>query len=965
MAPSPVWQPISEARPLPPAQFALPARGRLARRLFALFVLVALLPLSLSDWLSHTAVTQVAEDLHQRRHTQTTRQVSRQVYDRLLAAQLLLGTWPDTPPQAGGPGTLAGLGTVFSQAARIGEDGQTQWHSPTGAAASVAALEVCRAACGLAATAGASSPGSGRRASPTVRLHAAHVPGAPTGVWLVTLDRGARWIAEVHPAHLWAPVAQSGDDAAWQVLDAQGKTLVDLRGPDYPMRLAAPGEGAPPPSVLDTEARLFLGGSFDSGDWRFVQRTLRPQVRWQGWPLGLWLALMATATLLTIAWLARRQIQRLLEPLERLTEGTSQLAAGRGSTRVAVRRDDEIGMLAGAFNQMAGRIEAQFDALAGMTAIDHDILGGTPLDQVVDRVLQRLRADAPGLAARIAWLQAGGRLSLAGSTAKADAGAVDRTSITLDAAGMASFQALSGDVCGPVQPWCDAPWLPDATGAGNSDTVLVLPVRLQGRSGAVVALRLGGPLPDEWRQRACELRDRLSVAMAARAREDELVHRAAHDSLTGLANRYGLHQRLDALLNQQAPVLAVLFIDLDHFKDVNDSRGHAAGDALLCEASARLQDLAPAGAVLARPGGDEFTLLLPGAGAAQAQACAHAIVAALARPFLLQDSQHVLGASVGMALCPVHGDNRGELMRRADVALYAAKAGGRNAHVMFTPELDVAANDRLQLLTELRRAVEQSEFVVHYQPRVLSADGSIRSAEALVRWEHPERGLVMPGGFIGLAESSGLIDAIGSLVLEGTCRQLAQWQRAGLLLDRVSVNVSPQQLVSGRLPAQVRSLLDRHGLPGHLLEIEVTESLLVGDSGTAAAQLAQLRAWGVTIALDDFGTGYSSMSTLRQLPIDVMKVDRSFVTDVCEDQGALAVASAIVAMAQAMSLHLVAEGVETEAQAHLLGRLGCHELQGFLYSRALPAAQFERLPGLRHKPDPAADAGLLAREVPA
>ena len=222
----------------------------------------------------------------------------------------------------------------------------------------------------------------------------------------------------------------------------------------------------------------------------------------------------------------------------------------------------------------------------------------------------------------------------------------------------------------------------------------------------------------------------------------------------------------------------------------------------------------------------------------------------------------------------------------------------------------------------------------------------------------------MPGAFIGLAESSGLIDAIGSLVLEGTCRQLARWLREGLVMDRVSVNVSPQQLNSGRLPAQVRSLLDRHGLPGRMLELEVTESLLVGDSGGAAAQLAQMREWGVTIALDDFGTGYSSMSTLRQLPIDVMKVDRSFVIDVCEDKGALAVTSAIVALARAMSLHLVAEGVETEAQATLLGRLGCDELQGFLYSRALPAAQFERLPGLQRVGAGAADTTDLGKAAP-
>ena len=915
-----------------------PAGGRLARRLFVLFVGVALLPLAVSDWLSHIAATQVASDLQRQRQGQTTRQVSRQVFDRLLAARLLIESWPAVPAQAPSAGVMPGLGAVFVRAAQVDAAGHLAWTSDAQAAEALA---------GFPAIGDSPRPTLPRARETAVQLHVMAPAGRAPAIWLHRATLTTHWLAEVDPAHLWGPVRDAGDDAAWLVRDAHGRTLLSLRGADYPGDAASPGTPARDATTFDAASPLFLDGSFATGDWTFVQRAPQPVVRWLGHPLGAWLALVAAATLLTIAWLARRQIRRLLEPLERLTIGTSQLAAGHGRTRVVVRRDDEIGRLASSFNHMAERIEAQFDALAGMTAIDRDILDGAPLPRVAERVLDRLADECPQAVTAVAWLDGPHRLVHAWRGAASADGKTHTATTTLDEDMCARWHALDTELLGPAEAFGPAPWLPPPPGGGTDDVLVLLPVRLQECTAAVVTLRLPAPVTADLQQRASNLRDRLSVAMAARSREQELVHRAAHDSLTGLVNRYGLHQRLDAWLTSPQAELAVLFIDLDHFKDVNDSRGHAAGDELLCEASARLQSVASAKALVSRQGGDEFAIVLPGADATQAEACARAVVTALGRPFVLRETTQVLGASVGVSLCPAHGREREELLRRADVALYAAKAAGRGRHVLFTPEFDAAAQERLTLLAELRTAIEREEFVVHYQPRVQASDGTIRSAEALVRWAHPQRGLVMPGAFIGLAESAGLIDAIGGLVLEGACRQLACWQRDGVAIARVSVNVSPQQLASGRLPALVRALLDRHRLPGHLLELEVTESLLVGDAVDAATQLAQVRAWGVTIAMDDFGTGYSSMSVLRQLPIDVMKVDRSFVTDVCDDRGALAVTRAIVALAKSMSLHLVAEGVETEAQAALLARLGCDELQGFLYSRAVPAEQLAQLSGLR------------------
>ncbi|MDP3223938.1 MAG: GGDEF domain-containing phosphodiesterase, partial [Rubrivivax sp.] len=298
----------------------------------------------------------------------------------------------------------------------------------------------------------------------------------------------------------------------------------------------------------------------------------------------------------------------------------------------------------------------------------------------------------------------------------------------------------------------------------------------------------------------------------------------------------------------------------------------------------------------------------------------------------------VIGASAGISMSPDHGQTRVELARRADIALYTAKAH-RGSVCLFSESLDQAASERAAWVAELREAIERQEFMLHYQPRVSAADGRVVSVEALVRWQHPRRGLLPPGRFIEVAEQAGLMDKLGELVLNEACRQLAAWRRADVPVPKVSVNVSMQQLLTGCLPGQVREMLSRHSVPPSALELEVTESLLADDAASAQRQLRELRNLGVEIALDDFGTGYSAMSQLRRLPIDVMKIDRSFVVDLGKDDGALAIARAIIALAGALRLRVVAEGVETQQQADWLRELGCHELQGYLFARPMPAEE--------------------------
>lgn len=887
----------------------------MAQRLFALFVAAALAPLLVSDWVASNAITRVAQDLHLGNHQQATRQASRQVLDRLLSSGALLATLPDD--WHGGPEREEppGLGRNFKRLTHLDREGHVRWTVATPDAAALSTPAAIPAPEGAA----------------ELQLLAEPVPGSTPRLLLGSRRGGhLRWVAELEPAHVWTVLDDSDEDARWWVRDAQGRTLLHRRGGEHTTPL--PHE---PPLPVDeattASVMLFLEGQLGAGSWEFIHQVpLRP-VLWGGVPLGGWLALVALGTVLAVALVSHWRIRRIFQPLERLTAGAQALAEGHTGARVAVTRDDEIGDLALAFNHMAGRIESQIGVLRRLAAIDHDILAGAPLERISHHVTDQLAALFPQAGVALVW-----------------AGASTRSPAQSE-----RLRQLCAQEEWQVAPrpddaaLADSPWL---AGVVKADARWLVQIPLPRHSGKPALMLLGlADLPDEAALRpALELRDRLAVALAARTRERELAYRATHDSLTGLVNRDGLGTAIDALLAEAGEArLALLFIDLDHFKDVNDSQGHEAGDELLRGCAARLRAVAPPGATVARLGGDEFVLLLPDADVETAEAVAAAALHDLARPLRIGDTACSMAASAGVALCPEHGHTRQELLRCADIALYTAKASGRGQHAVFDPAMDRTARERRQLVEELRLALARREFVLHYQPRVRASDGRITSAEALVRWQHPTRGLLGPGAFIELAEHSGLIGAIGTQVIEEACAQAAEWAGRGLRLSRLSVNVSPQQLAAGDLPQIVLAALRRHGLPTRALEIEITESLLVNDAAAARAQLATLREAGVTVALDDFGTGYSSLAVLRQLPIDVMKIDRAFVADLARDAGAMAVARAIVSLAGSLQLRVVAEGVEDEEQAQLLRALGCHELQGYHFSRPLDAERFAEAAGLR------------------
>jgi diguanylate cyclase (GGDEF)-like protein/PAS domain S-box-containing protein len=431
--------------------------------------------------------------------------------------------------------------------------------------------------------------------------------------------------------------------------------------------------------------------------------------------------------------------------------------------------------------------------------------------------------------------------------------------------------------------------------------------------------------------------------------EDELKHQAFHDALSGLANRALFTDRLDHALaraSRSLSSLAVLFIDLDDFKLVNDTLGHAAGDQLLVAVANRLQGSLRSGDTAARFGGDEFAILLEETPDREdARQAAERILLDLKAPFQVQDRVVTVYASIGIAYSKLGEEGPAEILQAADVAMYAAKARGKNCYETYKPALQAAVSERLERTADLQRAVEQGEFVLHYQPIVsLDGSGSV-GVEALVRWQHPTEGMKQPNEFIPLAEETGLVIPMGRWVLSEACRQAAQWQRDHDMEGkiRVSVNISARHFQHDGLLGDVSRALQEANLPASCLVLEITESLLVHDAEAVIARMYEMKKLGVAFAVDDFGTGYSSLSYLQRFPIDILKVDKSFVDDVGDSERALALAKAIVQLGKSLNLDTVAEGIERAGQADGLRGLGCRYGQGFLFAKPVAAAEIDAL----------------------
>jgi diguanylate cyclase (GGDEF)-like protein/PAS domain S-box-containing protein len=586
----------------------------------------------------------------------------------------------------------------------------------------------------------------------------------------------------------------------------------------------------------------------------------------------------------------------------------------------------------------------------GLLALQHDVLeqqaAGYPLDHVLLQMVLKLEALVPSVRATILLLHDDHLYHCVGpSMPDAYLRAVDGLPIgpTMGSCGTAAYYNRPVE-CPDIANdplWADAKELAEEFGIKASWST---PIRASdGRVIGTFALYyMECRSPDNFHRQIVEACTHLAgIAIEHREAESRVHSLAFFDPLTGLPNRSLLSDRVELALaaaQREGSALALIFLDLDRFKTINDTLGHAVGDRLLQSMAARLNAAVRESDTVCRLGGDEFVLLLPDCDANGAVAVAEKLIAAAAEHFDIDGMALNASASLGIALYPDDGSDYDTLLKHADTAMYRAKERGRNAYCFYRHDMNQNAAERLEVESALRNAVQRGELRLHYQPQVRIEDGHVYGLEALVRWQHPQWGMVSPARFIPVAEESGLIDAVGEWVLNEACRQMAQWRDEATMPPRVAVNLSARQFRQGSIPALVRNTLGRYGLPPSVLTLEITESLMMERDDDATKALRELDEMGVALAVDDFGTGYSSLGYLKRFPVSELKLDQSFLSEDPEDR---ALASAVVRIGQSLKLTVVAEGVETAEQLTFLHAEGCAVAQGYHFARPMPAKDME------------------------
>ncbi|MGB5079772.1 MAG: EAL domain-containing protein, partial [Burkholderiales bacterium] len=589
--------------------------------------------------------------------------------------------------------------------------------------------------------------------------------------------------------------------------------------------------------------------------------------------------------------------RRISRPIVALAVTARSFGRGELEARAQAGSTDEIGELGRSFNEMA--------AMLAQTMVSRDYVEAV-IESIADAVLV---------------LDSAGRIERANAAARA----------LLGGEGPAVGNAQLGDLLVAVNRDPNGGHPVEATIAVHGGETI--PVEVS-RS---VLLENGRPIGSVLLIR--DIRERKRA-------EERLHYMANYDELTGLPNRSLFSDRLGqtlALAKRSGREAGCIFIDLDRFKAVNDTYGHGIGDKLLKGVAQRLQECVRSVDTVGRLSGDEFAIAMSHlAKADDANLVARKVVSALAKPFDLDGHQTYMTASMGIALCPVDGEDPAILLRNADTAMFRAKEQGRNAYQFYLPQMNERAARRLQMDTQLRVALERGEFLLHYQPKANLASGEISGFEALLRWQHPERGMVPPLEFISILEDTGLIVAVGEWVLRTACAQIGHWQAQGMPPRPVAVNLSARQFQDKNLSLVIAAIVAESGIDPGLLEIELTESMLMNNAEEATRTLNKIKAGGVRLAMDDFGTGYSSLAYLRRFPLDVLKIDRAFIRNVATDPDDAAIVLAMISLAHSMKLEVVAEGVETEAQLNFLRMRGCDEIQGYYFARPMPVAECTR-----------------------
>jgi diguanylate cyclase (GGDEF)-like protein len=797
-----------------------------------------------------------------------------------------------------------------------------------------------------------------------------HRDGVPSRIYLIRLvqragDARGLLVGEISPEFLWGTLNQGLPSPATRISVADDSAHVlfawatasqashdEIMPQAEPAKGETPGASADQPAFVSAAWPVTLDETFAAPVWTLTLSQTRDDVLGPMVDFSKTFLAVVLVSSFAVLLLSVSQIQRSLVPLAELRDGTRRIGERDFASRVAVSSRDEFEELATSFNAMASELGRQFQALSTAADIDRAVLSATDAVEIVDIFLGRVRDIYPCELASVTLIAHDSSKSLSSMVQNYQDGS--RRQVRVDLPSTDVQDLLDGPEVWVVDlPLDCAPSYLEPLLHLQPSTAVVLPLRFQNQLVGIIVLGdsvSSGQFEDQVQVR--RLADQVAVALVNAQMLDQVRSLAYYDSLTGLPNRLSYKERLARALedaNRHGRLVAAFFIDLDHFSRINDSLGHEAGDQLLQQVAQRLRascreredEVGPAADALtphvARLGGDEFTVIMPGLSQPQdAAKLARRILSSLAHPIRLGDRDIFVNASIGIAMYPQDGEDLETLLMHADTAMYQAKEQGGGSYQSYSRTMNATALQRLTLENALRGAIEREEFELHYQPIVEAGSGVIVGAEALVRWRHPELGMLLPSEFISLAEENGMIVPLGEWVLHRACTDNCLWQSRGLAAIRVTVNLSSRQ-IRRSLPDAVGRVLQQSSLDARYLGLELTESVLVNHHKDGTDTLHALRAMGLHLSVDDFGTGYSSFSYLKRFPLDALKIDRCFVREIASDPDDAAITTAIIAMGHALGLKVVAEGVETEAQSLLLGRQGCDEMQGYLFGRPVPA----------------------------
>jgi len=693
---------------------------------------------------------------------------------------------------------------------------------------------------------------------------------------------------------------------------------------------------------------LFLQSRFNSENWTVIAiqdeayALLPIETFNKMFPSIILLSLLFTA-LLSIS-----QIRRSLIPLEKLISGIRSVANNDFSKKVVVESNDEFQELAVSFNTMTAQLSKQFNALTTLSDIDHLILSNPDILHVITTILKRLHKVVTTDFVSITIIDnndSNKALSYLcnGSTNENNIPDIEQTIFTDN--NLKLLLSNQHHKCIDIKN-NKTQHLKHLSYLG-ADHVCAFPVILNNRVSAVINLgfKKTGGLIDEDIKPIRDIADRLAVALATTERDIKLYQQAHFDALTKLPNRELFADRLSQEIvhaHREEHKVALLFIDLDRFKQVNDTLGHSVGDKLLQATAERLNTCVRDTDTVARLGGDEFTLIISNInGPNDASIIADNAIRKLAEPLTIDGHELFINSSIGISIYPDDGDSVEELLRNADAAMYRAKEKGRGRHQFFEEKMNIEDLERTNIERDLRFAIKRDEFSLRFQPQIDLASGKIIGAEALIRWHHPERGNVSPEIFIPIAEDTGLIEAIGEWVLRTACAQFTIWKNTNIELKRIAVNVSSRQFLQKNFVGLVRQILVETDMSAKNLEIEITESLLMEDRVDTMSILDSLSNMGISLSIDDFGTGYSSLSYLKRLPVDTLKIDRSFMEGIPYDEDATAISASIIALAHTLNKKVIAEGVESVEQLAMLRNKKCDIGQGFFFNKPLCVHEFE------------------------